>query len=82
MHIRADWQRRETGRALISTVARRMHSMDCQTLGLWVLEGNPARQFYERLSGQENGEHYFVLDEYNLSKREVGYRWDRIENLF
>jgi hypothetical protein len=58
-----------------------MQASGCRSLGLWVLDGNPACQFYERLGGKPNGEQFFEIEELNLRRREVGYRWENIIDL-
>ena len=82
LHVNRDFQHRGAGRALIAETARRMHALGCRSLGLFVLDGNPATGFYERLGGQPYGEQFFEMQEFILRRREVGYRWERIEDLF
>lgn len=82
MHVRPGMYRRGTGRALMAETARRMHAAGCRSLGLWVLEGNSARRMYEHLGGQQRGEQFFEMEEYNARQREVGYVWDDITRLF
>lgn len=81
LHVRPGGYRQGTGRALVADAARRMHALDCRSLGLWVLDGNPARHFYERLGGVQRGEQFFELDE-TTRRREIGYVWDDITTLF
>ncbi len=81
LHVRPGGYRQGTGRALVADAARRMHALNCRSLGLWVLDGNPARHFYERLGGVRRGEQFFELDE-TTRRREIGYVWDDITTLF
>jgi ribosomal protein S18 acetylase RimI-like enzyme len=81
LHVNRDCHRQGIGRALMSETARRMQAAGCRSLGLWVLEGNPACLFYEHLGGKEHGEQFFEIEELHLRKREVGYRWEKIEDL-
>jgi GNAT superfamily N-acetyltransferase len=81
LHVRPGGYRQGTGRALVAGAARRMHALNCRSLGLWVLDGNPARHFYERLGGVQRGEQFFELDETTL-RREIGFVWDEITTLF
>ena len=80
LHIDRDWQRQGIGRGLFHETARRMGALGCRSLGVWVLEGNLARGFYEYLGGQENGEQFFEIEELHLRRREVGYRWDNLKS--
>jgi len=73
---------REAGRALLAETARRMYALGRRSLSLWVLDGNPACGFYEHLGGKANGETFFEIEELKLRRREAGYIWERIEDLF
>jgi ribosomal protein S18 acetylase RimI-like enzyme len=81
LHVDRDHQRRGVGRALVAATARHMQQLGCRSLGLWVMEGNPAAGFYERLGGQPCGEHFFDLDD-STRQREIGFVWPQIEMLF
>lgn len=82
LHINRAFHRQGAGRALMAEAARRMHAQGCRTLGLWVMDGNPAAAFYERLGGQRDGERFFEIEEAGIRLREVGYLWEKIEDLF
>lgn len=82
LHVRPGAYRRGIGRALLGEAARRLHGLGCASLNLWVLEGNPARGFYEHLGGRPAGEQFFEIEELNLRRREVGYAWEDIRVLF
>lgn len=82
LHVRREWHRQGAGRALVAAVAQRMHALGCPSLTLWVMEGNPAVQFYERLGGKLCGEKYFEIDDQKLRRKELGYCWEKIEDLF
>jgi len=82
MHINRDFHRQGAGRLLLAETARRMHTLGCRSLGLWVLDGNPACGFYEHLGGMAHGEQFFEIAEFNLRRRVVGYLWEHIEDLF
>jgi ribosomal protein S18 acetylase RimI-like enzyme len=81
LHVERNYQRRGAGRALLLETARQMRSLGCQSLGLWVIEGNPAVGFYERLGGRRQGEQMIEMDEYNCRFKEIGFVWDRIQDL-
>ena len=82
LHVAREQHRRGYGRALVSEAARRMHAQGCRSLNLWVLDGNPARQFYEHLGGVAYGEQFHEIEELSHRFREVGYAWEKIEDLF
>jgi GNAT superfamily N-acetyltransferase len=42
LHVDRDHHRAGNGRALIAETARRIHAVGCRSIGLWVMEGNPA----------------------------------------
>lgn len=82
LHVEGEQHRRGFGRALVPETARRMHALGCRSLNLWVLDGNPAGKFYERLGGVECSEQFHEIEELSYRFREVGYAWARIEDLF
>jgi ribosomal protein S18 acetylase RimI-like enzyme len=82
LHVNRAYHRQGAGRALLAAAARHMHAQGCRSLGLWVIDGNPAVGFYDRLGGQPTGEHFFEIEELHLRRREIGYVWARIEDLF
>ena len=55
MHVRQAYQKQGIGRSLFQKVAEQLRQQGCASLMLWVLEKNPARSFYEKLSGQQVG---------------------------
>ena len=81
LHVRAPHQREGAGTALVSAMAHRLASEGCKSLILWVLEGNSARQFYEKLGGMPAGTQTIELGD-NISTTEVGYGWPDITALF
>jgi hypothetical protein len=46
---------------------------------LWTLQGNPVRQWYERLGGALIGEQSFEVDDWEVT--EVAYGWPDIAAL-
>jgi hypothetical protein len=46
---------------------------------LWTLQGNPVRQWYQRLGGQVLGEKSFQIDDWEIV--EVAYGWETIKML-
>lgn len=81
LHVERSQHRRGFGRALVSEAARRMKAKGCRSLYLWVLDGNPACKFYERLGGVEYGEQFHEIEEFSHRFREIGYAWQNIEDL-
>lgn len=51
LHIALPYQKMGLGRRLISEVAKRLHDLGYGSMLVWVLAGNPARRFYEKLGG-------------------------------
>lgn len=81
LHVNRAEHLHGVGRALIREIAQRMRILGCKSLGLYSLEGLPACQFYEHLGGKIDGERMFEIDEFHLHHREIGYRWEKIEDL-
>jgi ribosomal protein S18 acetylase RimI-like enzyme len=52
LHVHPRRYRQGIGRQLVATVAVELARQGCTSLILWMMEGNPARGFYERLGGQ------------------------------
>jgi ribosomal protein S18 acetylase RimI-like enzyme len=83
LHVRRPFQRRGIGRRLVATLAEQLHGHGCSSLMLWVLEGNPARSFYERLGGQMIEEQEWGGNaEFGVQIKEVAYGWSAIESLY
>jgi len=81
LHVRRLWQRMGIGRQLVSVLAGQLKRQGCTSLMLWVLRGNPARAFYEKLGGQLIGEQAITLDERGTTAVEVAYGWRDIQCL-
>jgi len=61
LHVRRALHRQGIGRALVRAMARGLHEQGCTALALFVLAGNPACAFYERLGGQRVGEKRWLI---------------------
>jgi ribosomal protein S18 acetylase RimI-like enzyme len=61
LHVRRALHRQGIGRALVRAMARALHEQGCTSLALFVLVGNPACAFYERLGGQCVGEKRWLI---------------------
>jgi len=89
LHVRWELQKRGTGRALVRAMAQALHSQGCTSLALFVLAGNPACAFYERLGGQRVGEKRWTvpaseagtLDDFDFEVVETAYAWPQIATL-
>lgn len=80
IYIRPQWQRCGIGKRMLHKVARAVQAMGCQSLLVWVIDGNaPARHFYEDLGGVILVEQDFNWD--NLELTEVGYGWNDVSIL-
>lgn len=82
LHVKQVFHRCGVGRALVVETARRMNALGCSSLGLWVMEGNDAAEFYEHLGGQRRGEQVIEIDELDHRYREIGYVWPQIMDLY
>ncbi len=51
LHVAKEYQGIGMGKMLLAAVARRLSEMGIDSMLLWVLKGNPACGFYERLGG-------------------------------
>lgn len=79
LHISKAYQGMGIGRQLFFTVAKRLQEQGYTNMMLWVLTGNPARQFYEKLGGT------LVLDRIEEGPAgdidEVAYGWPDLAKL-
>lgn len=80
LYVHPSVHRQGIGRRLFMTTLEQFFRDGCSAMHLWVLEGNPAHLFYERMMGQKVG----------AKNREIGgklcqllgYRWDLNEEMF
>jgi ribosomal protein S18 acetylase RimI-like enzyme len=76
LHVAASYQKTGLGRRFTSEVAKRLRSIGINSMLVWVLTGNPARRFYEKLGGVYLTER---LEEFaGGSIDEVAYGWTDI----
>lgn len=80
LHVRGLLRGQGLGRRLVAAAAGELGQEGCTAMMLWVLEGNPARGFYERLGGRLLGRQTVTLDE-GVRAVEVAYGWADIESL-
>jgi ribosomal protein S18 acetylase RimI-like enzyme len=81
LHVRQSYQRQGIGRRLATEVADRFMQTGCSSMMLWVLEHNPARQFYKRLGGRVVGQQTIDLDDNGTRAVEIAYGWEDISML-
>jgi GNAT superfamily N-acetyltransferase len=77
LHVRQGQQGKGVGRALVQAVAGRFQERGATSMMLWVLGGNPARSFYEKLGGRllTAEKPWGGNEEYSLHVVEVAYAW-------
>jgi GNAT superfamily N-acetyltransferase len=77
LHVRQGQQSKGVGRALVQAVAGRFRQLGAISMMLWVLAGNPARTFYEKLGGRllTAEKPWGGNEEYGLHIVEVAYAW-------
>jgi len=73
IYILQAYQHSGIGRQLVRTVAERLAEMEMHSMQVWVLEANPACQFYEQLGGQRVGAKEIAIGGTCLV--EVAYGW-------
>jgi ribosomal protein S18 acetylase RimI-like enzyme len=73
LHVRAVYQGQGVGHDLVGAMARHLRAAGVPSLMLWVLEGNPARGFYERLGGR-----LFAEQKVNLGEEEDGFEFTEV----
>lgn len=81
LHVRRALQKRGIGRALVRATAGALQEHGCTSLALFVLAGNPACGFYERLGGQCVGEKRWMMDDFGFEVVETAYGWPKIAAL-
>ena len=79
IYLHSQLQRRGIGKALFDEVVRFLDKNSFTSLGVWVLERNPSRGFYEALGGKVVAEKMIIIDE--LALKEIGYRWGSLQGL-
>ena len=81
LHVRRTMHKQGIGRALVRATARALQEQGCASLALFVLAGNPACGFYERLGGQLVGEKRWTMDDFDFEVVEAAYGWPKIAAL-
>ncbi len=81
LHVCQPSQGKGIARRLVIEMAEKFIGAGCTSMMCWVLEGNPARRFYERLGGKVVGRQIITLDENGSEAVEIAYSWDDISIL-
>lgn len=79
IYILKSYQKQGIGRKLIQKVAQRLGQIKIDSMLVWVLEDNPASNFYELLGGQKVSEK--EIERGNSKLIEISYGWTDISNL-
>jgi GNAT superfamily N-acetyltransferase len=79
IYLLEDYQKLGIGSELTLAVAKRLAELGVRSLFVWVLAGNPAKAFYERIGGQWVAEQDIQIGGANLV--ETGYGWRDIAEL-
>ncbi|MBN2548530.1 MAG: GNAT family N-acetyltransferase [Anaerolineales bacterium] len=82
LHVRKSHHRQGVGQRLIAAMAAELHRHGCISMLLWTLEGNSARQMYEKLGGVLVGKKpWDGNQDFGLEVYEVAYGWPDITKL-
>ncbi len=79
LYLLPDAQRRGIGARLMRSMARGLDMRGMDSLVVWALQRNPARQFYQRMGGLEAGTRETTVGSRRLG--EVAYFWDDLASL-
>lgn len=80
IYLLAEVQRAGIGRRLVAEVAARLARAGRTSMLVWVLAGNPACRFYERLGGREVRRKNVILESQALEH--IAYGWTDTSALF
>jgi ribosomal protein S18 acetylase RimI-like enzyme len=73
LYVAPDWQNQGIGRRLLIALFERLVAQGCRSAIIWVLRENPARFFYQRLSGRVVRHRNFVVGGQRIEA--AGYAW-------
>ena len=79
IYLLQQYQGRGFGRALFSAAVVALINVGYQTMGLWVLEENRSRGFYEHLGGAIVGRQMIQIGEMDYT--EIAYGWQDLTEL-
>jgi len=61
------------GRKLFASSMDALKKANFQTFHVWVLESNPAKNFYEKMGGIKAGQKVITIGDKNMG--EIAYQW-------
>ena len=79
IYLLQEFQGQGFGQALFSVAAKTLLNLGHQTMGLWVLEANPSRGFYEHLGGAVVGRKMIEIGD--MEYAEIAYGWEDLTEL-
>lgn len=79
LHVRQAYQGKGIGSALLRASVGQLLEWGCRSVMLWTLQGNPVRQWYERLGGKLLGEKRYPVEDWEMI--EIAYGWETISSL-
>lgn len=77
IYLLEEHQGKGIGRRLVELVVDHFRRQGYGSMRVWVLEGNPAQAFYERLGGKRVGTKAIEIG--GQSYNEVAYGWERLD---
>lgn len=79
IYLLAEYQGQGIGAALTAQLVNQLVAQRYQMMRVWVLEGNPAQGFYERLGGRRSGEKPLSMGDQQFV--ELAYSWSNLAGL-
>lgn len=79
IYLLAESQGKGVGRALVRRVVNHLRKRGYVSMRVWVLAGNPAERFYQRLGGLKVGEKAIEIDA--VDYQEVAYGWPELSRV-
>lgn len=79
LYILEAYQRRGIGKSLVRSIASRLFQLGLTSIMVWVLEENPAIQFYQALGGQRINQRVIKIG--GKKFLEIAYGWTDTQNL-
>jgi len=79
VYLLEKYQRKNIGTALVAALADWLLKQGHRSMLVWVLAGNPARQFYEKLGGRQVGSQ--SIDIGGATLQEVAFGWNDLAPL-
>ncbi|SNX53661.1 GNAT family N-acetyltransferase [Thermoanaerobacterium sp. RBIITD] len=77
IYLLKEYQRNGYGTKLFKTILNKINELGYSTILLWVLEKNPACQFYETMGGKKVKQRVVNIGGRDL--KEIAYGWDNIQ---